>query len=429
MNGGYQGKILFADLSDNKIWVEEFGDDFMRKYLGGAGIGARIIFDRQKANVDPLGPENTLGFVAGTLTGTLVPYSGRYQVVAKSPLTHCWGDACSGGDFGPKLKFAGFDAAFITGCSEKPVYLYIGNGQAEIRDASHLWGKDSFVTEDILKQELGNKTELACIGQAGEKKSLIASVMNNKGRAAGRSGMGAVMGSKMLKAVVVSGDQKVPIADNALLLKLRKEHLERGKSDPYTGKLFKMHSKFGNVGLIRSWIRFGALPVKNYGGIDQIDFPDVDEVLGADKVVAWQEKNDGCWGCPCQCGGRLRAGTGQYQWEAGASKPEFESMAFGIKCQNRNLESVLKCCDITNRSGQDHCSAAAVVAFAIECYENGLINSKDTGGIELTWGNHQAIVAITEQMANREGFGDVLADGMVSKSQPRRSAKAPRSLR
>ena len=413
MSGGYMGKILFVDLGSGSVTVEEPEAKLYRDFLGGAGIGSRIIFDRQRAGVDALGPENTLGFLPGVLTGTLVPYSGRYQVVAKSPLTGCWGDASAGGNFGPHLKYAGYDGVFITGASDKPVYLAIDDDKVEIRDAAHLWGKDSFVTEDILKAELGAKTELACIGQSGEKLSLIAAVMNNKGRAAGRSGMGAVMGSKMLKAIVVNGSHKIPVANDAALMQLRKAHLERGKTDEYTGKLFKMHSKFGNIGLVRSWVRFGAMPVKNYGGVDQVDFPDMGDYLGADKVIAWQEKHDGCWGCPCLCGGRLKASTGEYKWEAGAAKPEFESLSFGIKCQNRNLESVLKCCDITNRSGLDHCSAGAIVSFAIECYENGLITKEDTGGIELTWGNHQAIVQITEAIANREGFGDVLADGVV----------------
>ena len=412
MAGGYMGKFLFADLSSGKITVTTPDEQLYRDFLGGAGIGARVIFDRQRAGVDPLGPENTLGFLPGVLTGTLVPYSGRYQVVAKSPLTGCWGDASSGGNFGPYLKYAGFDGVFISGAADRPVYLAIDNGQAEIRDAAHLWGQDSFVTEDMLRRELGAKTELVCIGQSGENLSLMAAVMNNKGRAAGRSGMGAVMGSKMLKAVTVNGRQKIPVFDDGLLVKLRKEHLARGQADSYTSKLIKMHRKYGNIGLVRSFLRAGAMPVKNYGGVDQIDFPDMDEYLGAEKVIAWQEKPDGCWGCPCLCGGRLKAGTGEYQWQAGASKPEFESLAFGNKTQNRNLESVLKCCDITNRAGLDHCSAAAVVAFAIECYESAVISKADTGGIELTWGNHQAIVAITEAIAARQGFGDVLADGV-----------------
>jgi len=412
MVGGYMGRILNVDLSNGSISAEELDEKLLKDFVGGAGLGARLIFSRQKAKVDALGPENTLGYVTGPFTGTLVPYGGRHQVVAKSPLTGCWGDANSGGKFGSRLKFAGFDDVFFTGASEKPVYLFIDNGKAELRDASHLWGKDTFETEDILKAELGRETEVSCIGPAGEKLAFLACPINNKGRAPGRSGMGAVMGSKKLKAIAVRGNMKVPVVNHDWLLELRRKHIDRGKNDPMTGKLFKMHQRWGNCGLVRSWIRFGAIPTKNYGGVDQFDFPDVDEVIGAAPLVAYQERPEACFSCPCGCGGRMRAGTGEYKWEAGASKPEFESLAFGFKCQNRSIESVIKACDISNRAGLDHSSTAATISFAIECYENGLIGPEDTGGIELTWGNHRAIVAMTDMLAKREGFGDVLADGV-----------------
>jgi aldehyde:ferredoxin oxidoreductase len=408
---GYAGKHLFVDLSTGRITEETPDECMLRDYLGGAGVGARILFSRQKGGVDALGPENTFGLITGPFTGTAVPYSGRWQAVAKSPLTGCWGDANCGGKFGANLKFAGYDAVFFTGQSDKPVYLFINDGKAELRDAAGIWGLDTFQTEDKLRELLGSDVHVACIGQGGEKLSRIAAVMTDKGRAAARSGMGAVMGSKKLKAVAVRGKSRIQVKDPEGLNELRKRAIEAGKADPVTGKLFNMHSKWGNVGLVRSWIRQGAMPTKNYGGCDQIDFPDVDEYLGASKIVAWQERKDGCWGCPCLCGGRLRANTGEYSWEAGAHKPEFESLSFGIKTQNRSLESVLKCCDLTNRAGLDHCSAGAVVAFAIECFENGLLTTKDTGGLELTWGNSRAIVKLTELICKREGIGDILADG------------------
>jgi aldehyde:ferredoxin oxidoreductase len=412
MLGGYMGRILNVNLLTGAISQDELNEKLLRDFVGGAGLCARLLFSRQKAGVDPLGPENILGLMTGPFTGTPVPYSGRYQVVAKSPLTQTWGDANCGGDFGPYLKFAGFDGILFTGISEKPVYLLINNGKAELRDADHLWGKDSFETEDILKTELGAKTRVACIGPSGEKLSLISAVMTNKGRAAGRSGLGAVMGSKRLKAVAVKGSMRVPVVDRDGLVQLRRKYVERGKNEPEMGKLFNLHYKYGNVGLLRWALRLGAIPVKNYGGVAVYDFPDVAEKLGAKAIIAYQEKRDGCWGCPCQCGGRLRAGTGEYTWEAGAHKPEAESLAFGYKCLVGNLDAVIKACDIANRYGLDHCSAAATISFAMECYENGLITSGDTGGIELVWGNDRAVVAMTEMMAEREGFGDILADGV-----------------
>ena len=205
MNGGYMGKILFVDLSKGKIWDEPLDDGICKEFIGGYGLGARIIFKHQPAKVDPLGPDAMLGFVTGPLTGTPALIGSRYAVVGKSPLTGGWGDANSGGDFGPHLKFAGYDAVFFKGKSEDPVYLSINDGKAELRKADRLWGKDSHDTEDMLQAELGKDTRVACIGPSGEQRSLISCIINNKGRAAGRSGLGAVMGSKMLKAIAVGG--------------------------------------------------------------------------------------------------------------------------------------------------------------------------------------------------------------------------------
>ena len=410
MLGGYMGRILNVDLSSGTISEENPQEKLLRDFIGGAGLGARIIFSRQKARVDPLGPDNIFAIATGPFVGAPIPGATRYQVMAKSPLTGGWGDANAGGEFATYLKRAGCDAVFFTGISERPVYLLIDQGKSEIRDASHLWGKDTFETEDILKSELGQKLGITCIGPAGEKLSLISAVMTNKGRAAARSGLAAVMGSKRLKAIVARGNLKVPLVDEAKLKELRRTLIARTK-DPRRDRLFRLYRKFGNVGLMHSFIYFGASPYKNYGGTLE-DFPDVDEKIGADKVIAYQVKREPCPGCPIGCGGRLKAGTGEYKWEAGASKPEFESMAFGMKCQVSNLDAILKACDIANRYGVDHCYSASMIAFAMECYENGLIDSHDTGGIELNWGNAHAMVEMTEMIAKREGFGEILADGL-----------------
>jgi len=202
MSGGYIGKILFVNLSTGMIEEEVLSEQICRDFIGGYGIGARVLYSRQKAGVDPLGPENILGFVTGPLTGTPVPTGTRFSVVAKSPLTGGWGDANSGGYFGPYLKFAGYDGVFFTGISPKPVYILIDNGSVDIKDASHLWGKDTYETEDTLLG-LYDQSHVACIGPAGEKLSLIAGIMTDHGSYAARSGLGAVMGSKKLKAVVV----------------------------------------------------------------------------------------------------------------------------------------------------------------------------------------------------------------------------------
>ena len=404
------GKILNVDLSNGTISAESPQEKLLRDFIGGAGLGARIIFSRQKTGVDPLGPDNIFAIATGPFVGAPIPGATRYQVMAKSPLTGGWGDANAGGDFATYLKRAGCDAVFFTGISERPVYLLIDEGKAELRDASHLWGKDTFETEDTLKSELGQQIGIACIGPAGEKLSLISCVMTNKGRAAARSGLGAVMGSKKLKAVAVRGTLKVPLVDEAKLKELRRKLIARTK-DPRRARLFRLYRKFGNVGLMHAFIYFGGSPYKNYGGTFD-DFPNVDEKLGADKVIAYQVKREPCPGCPIGCGGRLKAGTGEYQWEAGALKPEFESMALGVKCLVGDVEAVIKACDITNRYGLDHCYTASMIAFAMECYEKGLIDSHDTGGIELDWGNARAMVDLAEMIAKREGFGEILADGL-----------------
>ena len=226
-SGGYMGKMLFVDLNQGKISEEFTVDELYQNFLGGYGMGARVLFSRQKAEVDPLGPDAMLGFVTGILTGTPALFGTRYVVVGKSPLTGTWGDANSGADFGPHMKFAGYDAIFFSGISPTPVYLFIDNGKAELRNAEQLWGKDTWETEALLKEELGTDVRISCIGPAGESLSLISCIINNKGRAAGRSGLGAVMGSKKLKAVAVRGDKNVPVAHELELKEARTKHLSK----------------------------------------------------------------------------------------------------------------------------------------------------------------------------------------------------------
>lgn len=407
MARGYMEKILFVNLSTGEMKTEEPDKKFYRDFIGGYGVGARIVYTRQRAKVDPLGPENTLGFMTGPLTGTDFPYGTRYTViVGKSPLTGGWGDANSGGDFGPYLKFSGYDGVFFTGVSDKPVYLFIKEGKAELREASFLWGKDTVETEDILKSELGKEVRVACIGPAGERCSLISCVINNKGRAAARSGVGAVMGSKGLKAVAVMGKAQIPVANREEIRRLRKELLKR--SEPVR----ELFERFGTCGITAQFIMSGECPVKNWGGVGEKDLPN-GHLISDVHVINLQERKYGCYRCPISCGGHMKGGVGEYRYRAGAHKPEYETLgAFGGLCLNDHLESIVMANEICNRYGLDTISTGATIAFAMECYEKGIINQKDTDGIDLTWGNHQAIVAMTEKIARREGFGEVLADGV-----------------
>jgi aldehyde:ferredoxin oxidoreductase len=414
MVGGYIGKLLFVDLTAGTIKVEAPDDSLYRNYLGGYGIGVRILYSRMKPKIDPLGPENILGVLTGPLTGTAAPTGARYAVVAKSPLTGGWGDANSGGQFGPYLKMAGYDGVFFNGISSKPVYLLIKDCKAELKDASYLWGKDSYDTEDALTAEYGKECRVSCIGPAGEKLSLISAIMTDKGSAAGRSGLGAVMGSKRLKAIAAVGNLEVPVADNGTLMKLRMEHIKALQTPGPDGKSFmeKFH-KYGTSSMGFNSAHSGDTPVKNWGGVGVVDMPDrkgLDSDLVANTYVA---KLTGCWHCPIACKGILKEGTGEYNYAAGARRPEYETQgSFGAYCLNSNHEAINKANDICNRYGLDTISAGSVIGFAMECYENGILTKEDTGSIELNWGNHHAMIAMTEKLARREGLGAILADGV-----------------
>jgi len=402
------GKLLFVDLSTGRIKEETPGERLYRDFIGGYGVGARVLYDGQKGGVDALGPENTLGIMTGPLTGTPTPLGCRYAVVAKSPLTGGWGDANCGGEFGPYLKFAGCDGVFFTGISPKPVYLFIDNGRAELRDAAHLWGKGALETDDIIKEELGKDTRVIAIGPAGEKQSLIAAIITHKGSAAGRSGLGAVMGSKKLKAVAVRGEGKVPLGNPEAVDKIRKEYLAIIMKSPARNGLHN----FGTCSHTDNSAHSGDTPVKNWGGVGVIELPDVTGLSKEnlnDKVTT----RNGCWRCPVACHGRLKEGAGEYKYPAGTKRPEYETAgAFGAMCLNTNAEAITMANHICNQYGLDTISTGTTVAFAMECYAHGIISKKDTGGIDLKWGDHRAMVAITEKIARREDIGEALADGV-----------------
>lgn len=413
MISGVMGKLLFVDLTTGKITIEEPDEQLYKDYAGGYGIGCKILYDRMPPKADPLGPDNMLGLLAGPLCGTAVPTGARYAAVGKSPITGTWGDANSGGSFGPYLKFAGFDGVFFTGISKKPVYLLIDNGKAEIKDAGALWGKDAYETEEALEKEYGKDARVCCIGPGGEKMSLIAAIMTDKGSAAGRSGLGAVMGSKKLKAVVARGTMAVTIADQALLLEKRKEHIQNMSKTPGMGGTPSLH-RFGTSSMTDANALSGDTPVKNWGGVGVKDLPDI-EGIKADVLEMYVEKIGGCWHCPIACKATLKEGKGEYKYAAGVRRPEYETQgSFGPNCGNTNTESINKVNDICNRAGLDTISAGTVIGFAIELYENGIITKKDTYGLDLKWGNHKAIVGMIEKVANREkGLGDILADGVA----------------
>ncbi len=415
MTGGYAGKIAFVDLTTGEIKTEILDEGMAREFIGGQGIGARILFERQKKGVDPLGPESYLGFTTGPLTGTKVPTGGRYMAVCKSPLTGGWGDANSGGYFGAELKAAGWDAIFVSGAASAPQYITVFDDRIEIKDAAHLWGQDTIDTDKSIQKDAGDKKiRIASIGPASEKLSLISGIVNDAGRVAARSGVGAVMGAKKLKALAVRGTGKAGIADKDALDRLRKAFIKEMRD---MGGFADLLMKHGTCGLTGGLVASGATPVKNWRYTGKQSFPNLEKIADADAVISYQSRKYGCANCPIACGGIFNVTTGKYP-VGETHKPEYETIgAFGTMCMCDDLESIIKLNDMCNRSGLDTISAGTALAFAMECFENGIITESDTDGIELTWGNAEAMIAMTEQMISREGFGDMLADGVKIASE------------
>ena len=403
MAGGYMGKLLFVDLTNGTLEEETLSEEMSRDFMGGQGLGVRVLYERMHPGADPLGPGNILGFVTGPLTGTPAITGNRYLAVARSPLTGAWGEANSGGDFGPYLKFAGFDAVFFSGISPKPVYLVIDNGVAELRDAAHLWGVDTQKTEDFLTAAHGPDCRVACIGPAGEKQSLMAAIINDKGRGAARAGLGAVMGSKRLKAIAAKGTAQVPVADEGEADRLRTEWLPKLNDDGHA------LNHYGTAIYTADYAAIGDTPVKNWSGASSTDFPTVARISD-EAVIAEQEQKYGCWQCNITCGGHMKQKPGR---ALVSHKPEYETLGMaGTNCLNDDLDSIIRFNDICNAYGLDTISMAATIAFAIECYENEIITAEDTGGLRLEWRSGDTVVALAEKIARRDGVGDVLADGV-----------------
>lgn len=406
--GGNWNRILFVDLGSGDIGVECPGDLLYRRYLGGNGLGARVIYSRQAPGVEPLSAENILGFTTGTPVGAPVVGACRFIVCGKSPLTGTWGDANCGGYFGPALKQAGVDAVFFTGAAPRPVVLHVEDGRAEVREASHLWGRGTYETERALKAEYGEEAAVVSIGPAGEKLSRIAGVIHDRGRAAARSGLGAVMGAKRLKAIVACGTLSVPVADEARLRSIRNRCLAELKEDASI-PAFRM---YGTISHVASSAFSGDSPVKNWAGVAAEQFPTTN-AISDDRVLKYEIKSYGCYRCPIACGGIYRVEDGPYAVEA-TQKPEYETCGmFGNSLLNDNIESIIRANYLCNDYGLDTISTGSTIAFATECFESGLLTKDDTGGLELGWGRHEAIVRLTEMIGRREGIGELLGEGSL----------------
>ena len=408
--GGCNGNYLLVDLSAGTIEEHPIPPELYRAYIGGYGLGARLLHDLMTPGADPLGPDNVLGFVCGPLTGTSPFLGSRYIVVGKSPLTGGWGDANSGGTFGPELKFAGFDAVFVRGAASKPVYLWIEDGKAELLSAADLWGLDAIETDDALQARHGKGVHVASIGPAGERLSLISCIINDRGRAAGRSGLGAVMGAKRLKAIAVRGSHKPEPASQEAFDALRKKYLpnfhERTEA--------QMLNKYGTTGSINALVKIARSPIRNWAGTPE-EYPGP-ESFERDNMLTYQHKKYGCYRCNLACGGIMRWELDGVQYEG--HKPEYETMALaGSNLELTDIREVMVLNEMCNRAGLDTISAGAVIGFAMECYAHGLISAADLDGHELTWGNGRAASALLQRIIDRRGIGDLLADGVMRAAQ------------
>ncbi len=404
MLGGYTGKILRVDLTAGKTWVDEMPDSFYRRYLGGNGFVAYYLLHEMAKGVDPLGPDNLLIFATGTFTGLPIAGAGRSCVGAKSPLTNGYGSADVGGFFGAELKQAGYDAVVVQGKSPKPVYLWINDGVVEIRDAEHLWGKPTLETQEAIHEELGDsRVRLAMIGPGGENLVRYACVINDLRHAAGRTGTGAVMGSKNLKAVAARGKGRAPVADQDKFRELSRWMVEHWK-DAHWG----MHD-LGTPGGLMGLNAIGALPTRNF---QDGQFAGAEKITGSTLRDTIMIGREGCYACPVRCKRVVEVHEEGMDIDPIYGGPEYETIgAFGSNCGVDDLKAISKAHEICNAASLDTISCGMAVSFAMECFENGLLTTEDTGGLELRFGNAEAMLALTQMIANREGLGDLLAEG------------------
>ena len=408
MLNGYNGKILRVDLSTRTISVDEPEEDFYRSCIGGRGLISYYLLREVKVGVDALGPENKLIFATGVITGVPIAGGGRNSVGAKSPLTNGYGDAEVGGYWGAELKHAGYDAIIIEGKSDAPVYLWIEDGRVEIKDASHLWGKTTGECQGIIRQELGDKSiRVAQIGIGGENQVRYACVMNDITHAAGRCGLGAVMGSKNLKAIAVRGRQKVQLANADAVNSLTRWLIE----DLKTNRGAANTRENGTQGLVTGFNMMGALPTRNF---QEGVFEGADKISGVTMKESMVVNKQGCYACPLRCKAEV-AVDGPYNVDPVYGSPEYEALgALGSNCGVDNLKAIAKANELCNAYGLDVISTGVTIAFAMECFERGILTEKDTGGLNLNFGNAEAMVQLVEMIARKESLGKILAEGMVS---------------
>ncbi len=407
MANGYAGRFLRVDLTEGRCSPFTVENDRLRKFIGGSSLGAKLFLDGYPLDADPLAPESPLMVMTGPMVGSGFPGTSRFAVCAKSPLTGIWGESACGGTFGPELKKAGYDGIVITGRAEKPVVLSIVEGEAKLTDASGLWGRDIYETTDLLKEaDKGAKTLV--IGPAGENLVRFAAIGNDKGHFVGRTGLGAVMGAKRLKAISVRGEGKLAKADEARFRELHREAVQQIKDSALAGSLHAMGSDANmDLGMIN-----GDVPVKNWSVGEDFDLSSA--LSGPTLSETYLTRAHACTHCPVACKRVVRVPDGPFQTEEGPG-PEYETCgAFGTMIMNSNLAGVIKANELCNRLGMDTISCGSAIAWAMELFEKGTLTVKETDGLDLAWGNMESVLALLPRIARREGFGDLLAQGSLA---------------
>ena len=407
---GWTGTILEVDLTHKSVRKVGLSEQLAYSYLGQAGINARMLYDRVSSDTDPLSPEAPLIFGVGPLGGTLAPCSGRFSVTFKSPLTGIFGDSNCGGHWAPELKMAGYDHIVITGKAKNPVYLWIDNDRVQIRDARSIWGKSTWETDELIREDVSERTaQVACIGPAGENLVRFAAIICNRARAAARCGPGAVMGSKNLKAIAVRGDRGVYVADKTALNEAVEEAVSAILADP----LYESAKTYGTLAITPLAQALGFLPTRNF---QESTFEGADKLGGEVFIKRFATRHKGCYNCPVGCSRLYKVAEGPYATQG--EGPEYETVsALGSKCGNDNFESILHANTLCNQLGMDTISTGNVLAWAMECYEKGVFDKTHLGGLDLRFGNQSAMIGLIKRIAAREGVGNVLAEGAYRAAQ------------
>jgi aldehyde:ferredoxin oxidoreductase len=401
---GWCGKVLKVDLTSRFAETVPLDLEEAHKFLGGRGLNSWALYNLATTDLDEFGPENPFIVGAGLFCGTLVPAASKFTFTSKSPSTNIFSDSCAGGYFGPEMKYAGYDQIIITGVSEKPVYLFIDDDQVELKSADHLWGKDAWTTQQEIRREYGDEFQVASIGQGGENLVRFAAIMHGLKRAAGKFGLGAVMGSKKLKAIAIRGTKGVQIAHPEALLEFASETIQKITNNPF----YKTRSVYGTPHLEDVLTPLGVMSTRNF---ETTSFEHYKEIGGIRLTEKYSNRMRSCMGCPAHCTHFYSLDEGPYKGTYGEG-PEFTVTSMvGDRCGISDLEAILKINQLLNEYGMDCAAFGGLIGWAMDCYERGIINKTDTGGLELRWGNAEAVIELVHKTANRQGFGNILAEG------------------